>query len=198
AATTGGAGLLDTEKTLLNPHHALPMTGMTSDRLGARAGTTAIAGITMIPARDADFRIKAIGCLFEADVQRVFQVPAPVDLRTPATATAPAKDVAKNIVEGISKTGATHAAHATPHAARVGVDTGVAKAIIGRPLVFVGQNFVGFLGFLELLFGFSAVWVAVRMVFHCQPAISLAQLIVGGVLLDPQNLVVIAFCHSVV
>src|SRR5690606_32908897 len=127
--------------------------------LGRRAGfcAAAVAGIAIFPAGHADFGVKALSGLLQRDFQRVFEVGATVYLRSTATATAAggaAKNLAENVAERISKaaahTGATHAR-------RVRIDPGVAIAIIRGTLLFIAQDFVGFLDFLEFFFGFFAV-----------------------------------------
>ena len=82
---------------------------------------------------------------------------------------------------------ATHAA---------GFEGGMAVLVIGSALLLVAQGFVGFLGFLELFFRFRVVRVAIGMVLHRQPAISLLDFFIGSVAVDAQYFVVVAFAHG--
>ena len=60
----------------------------------------------------------------------------------------------------------------------------MAVLVVGRTLLRVGQDFVGFLGFLEVLLGLRVVRVAVRMVLHGQLAVGLLDLGLAGVAVD--------------
>jgi len=53
----------------------------------------------------------------------------------------------------------------------------MAISIIGATLLLVGEHFVGFLDLFELFLGFLVARIAVRVIFHCELAISLFQLI---------------------
>jgi hypothetical protein len=72
----------------------------------------------------------------------------------------------------------------------------VAVAVVGGALLIVTQDLVGFLGFLELLFGFFAVRIAVRMVLPGQLSRGLLEVVVRGVLRDAQDFVIVTFCHD--
>jgi hypothetical protein len=73
------------------------------------------------------------------------------------------------------------------------VDAGVAVLVVGGALLRVGEDLVGFLGLLELLFGLGIVRIAVRMVLHGQLAVGLLDLVVRGVAVDAEDFVVVAF-----
>jgi hypothetical protein len=87
---------------------------------------------------------------------------------------------------------------ACPGGAHAGlrIDAGVTVLVVGRALLRVGENFVGFLDFLEVLLGLGVVRIAIRMIFHRQLAVSLLDFIIGGVAIDAQNVVKVAFCHG--
>jgi hypothetical protein len=68
----------------------------------------------------------------------------------------------------------------------------VAVLVVGGALLRVGQDLVGFLGFLELLLGLGIVRIAVRMVLHGQLAVGLLDLVVRGVAVDAEDFVVVA------
>jgi hypothetical protein len=74
-------------------------------------------------------------------------------------------------------------------------DALVAEAVVGGALVGVAQDFVGFLGLLELLLGLGVVRIAIRMVLHGQLAIGLLDLFFGGVAIHAQDLIVVALGH---
>jgi hypothetical protein len=72
----------------------------------------------------------------------------------------------------------------------------MAVLVVGRPLLRVGEDLVGFLGFLELLLRFRVVRIAVGMVLHGQLAVGLLDLVVRGVAIDAEDFVVVALlCH---
>jgi len=71
----------------------------------------------------------------------------------------------------------------------------VAVAVIGRLLVGVLQNLVGFVGFLELCFGLRVVGVAVGVQFLGLLAIAFLDLLGGRAFRDSEHIVEIAFCH---
>nr|GFD53266.1 hypothetical protein [Tanacetum cinerariifolium] len=84
AAVALRAGLLDREEALLHAHLAVAGAGRTGDRLGARLGAAAVAGVALVPARHADRGVEAGGCLLQRDLEVVAQVGAAVDLGSAA------------------------------------------------------------------------------------------------------------------
>ncbi|MCY1368905.1 hypothetical protein D9M69_559170 [compost metagenome] len=152
-----------------------------------------MAGVAVFPARHADLGVETGRSLLQRDLQRVLQIGAAVDLRAAATAaTAAAEDFAEDVAEGIGET----AAHAAAHAGGVGIHARMAVAVIRGALLLIAQDLVGFLGFLELLFGFFAVRIAVRMVFHGQLSIGLFEFVVRSVFRHAEDVVIVAFCHD--
>ena len=71
----------------------------------------------------------------------------------------------------------------------------MAILVVGRPFLRIRQDLVGFLGFLEMLFGLGIVRIAVRMEFHGQLAVGLLDLVVGGIAIDTEDFVKVAFGH---
>ena len=69
----------------------------------------------------------------------------------------------------------------------------VAETIVGRALVGVHQDIVGFAEFLEFFFGVRVVRIFIGMKFDRELAIGAFDLLLGGSSLDAQDLVVIAF-----
>ena len=148
----------------------------------------------VFPAGHADLGVETGRGLLQRDFQRVFQIGAAVDLRAAAAtaATAAAEDLAEDVAERIGEA----AAHAAAHARGIGIDAGVAIAVVGGALLLVAQDFISLFGFLEFLFGFLAVRIAVRMVLHGQLTIGLLQFVVRGVLRHAQDFVIVTFCHD--
>ncbi len=123
------------------------------------------------------------------DFEVVAQVGAAIDVGAAAAALAAAENVAENIREGVGK------AAGTAGAAGLRIDAGMAVLIVGRALLAVGKNFVGFLGFLEVFLRLGIVRIAVGMMLHGQLAIGLLDVLVGSVAVDAKNFVKVAFSH---
>jgi len=185
------AGLLNTEKALSHLYGAAAATSATGLGAGAGFGARAMTGVAFVPAGDANLRVFALRCFFEADLHRVAQVIAAIDLSARA-ATGLAKNIAKNITESVGKI--AKALTAAGRAAHIGVNTRMAELIIGCTLFGVGQHLVGFFGLFEfdLSLRSSFTLIAIRVIFHGQFAISFFDLIFTGVLGNAQDLVVIA------
>src|SRR5258708_17178769 len=75
-----------------------------------------------------------------------------------------AEEVAENVVE-IVEDGFVEAA------ASVGSDAGVAEAVVGGAFVAVGEDGVGFGGFLEAFFCGVVSWISVGVVLHSELAV---------------------------
>ena len=69
-------------------------------------------------------------------------------------------------------------------------------AIVSRTLIVVRQNFVGFFRLLKFFFGFFAIRIAIRMVFHRQLAVGFFQLIIRGVFSNTKDFIKVTFCHD--
>jgi hypothetical protein len=146
------AGLLDREETLLHAHLTAAVAGRAGLRLGARLGACALQGSQARPWSECGSRFGAARGLFERDFEVVAQVGAAIDVgaSAAAAAAAAAENFAEDVAEGIGR---------NPRAAArrrpcLRVDAGVAVLVVGRAFLSVGQDFVGFLGFLELVFRF--------------------------------------------
>ena len=122
--------------------------GGAGGRLGAGLGAAAVTGVAFFHGGDADLGFGAACGVFQRDFQVVAQVGAAIDAVAAAAAPAAAEDVAEDVAEGIGKTASPPAAAA--HAGLL-VDAGMAVLVVGGALVRVGQDLVGFLGFLEVL-----------------------------------------------
>ena len=68
------------------------------------------------------------------------------------------------------------------------------KLVIGSPFLCIGENFVSLLGLLEFLLGNGRIVtrVAIRVIFHRQPAIGLLDICFAGIAIDAKHFVVIA------
>ena len=194
------AGLLHREKALAHLHRAAAIAGAAGLGLGAGLGATATAGVAGVPGGNADLAFLAQRRFFQGDLHRVAEVAAAVDLlatATPAAATL-AEDVAEDVAKGLGK--ATTKAFGAGAAAEAGVrvDPGMAVLVVGRALLRVGEHLVGLLGLLELLFRRLGVitLVAVRVVLHGQLAVGLLDLVLGRVLGNAEDLVVVALRHG--
>ena len=80
--------------------------------------------------------------------------------------------------------------------ARLRINAGMTILVISRALLSIRKDLVGFLGFLEMLFGLGIVRIAIRMVFHGQLAVGLLDFFFRGVAVDAVNVVKVAFCHE--
>jgi len=72
------------------------------------------------------------------------------------------KHVAENIAEGLGAV----TAGASAGGIAAGLDPGMPVLIVDGALLRVRQNFVGFLGFLEFIFGFVIARIAIGVKLH--------------------------------
>jgi hypothetical protein len=190
------AGLLDREEALLHAHLAVAGAGGAGLGFAALLGALAVAGFAFGHGRDADAGFGAARGVFQRHFEVVAQVGAAIDVGTAAAAlAATAEDVAEDVGEGVGK--AAHAGAAGAHAS-LRVDAGVAVLVVGGALLRVGEDLVGFLGLLELLFRLWVVRIAVGMVLHGQLAVGLLDVLIRSVAVDAEDFVVVALlCHFV-
>ena len=112
-----------------------------------------------------------------------------------------AKDVAEDVaqVHTVAAETAAEAARAAAVLCRIaGVYARKAILVIELALLGVREDLVCLIDFLEFFLGVFIAGVIVRVVFHCQLAVSLLDLRIGGRLGYTQHFVVIAFllCHN--
>jgi hypothetical protein len=131
------------------------------------------------------------GRLLEGDFEVVAQIGTAIDIRTTAATATPAEDLVERCRRKASE---KPPAPAAPMPA-CGIDTGVTVLVVGRTLLRVGEDLVGFLDFLEVLLGLGIVRIAVRMVLHRQLAVGLLDFFIGCVAIDAENVVKVAFSH---
>ncbi len=130
------------------------------------AAPDALAGLALGQGGNLDLGVGAEHGLFEIDLQFIAQIGAAKHLR------AAALTAGENIAEHLAEDIAERLAGAEP-AAAAALEPGMAELIIDGALVRIAQNLVGFLGFLEFVFGFGIVRIAIRMKFHGKPAVGL-------------------------
>ena len=174
AAVAARAGLRDGKRALRDAHLSRAAAGGAGLRLGAWLGARTVAGRALGQRRDADLGLEAVRRLLERDFEVVAQVGAAEDVGSAAARAA--EDLAEDVAEHVAETGA----RAGPRRRR-GVDAGVAVLVVGRALLRVGQDLVGFLRFLEVLLGIRVIRIAVRMPFHGELAVRLLDVLFGRV-----------------
>jgi hypothetical protein len=72
----------------------------------------------------------------------------------------------------------------------------MAKAVVGRALLLVAQNRIGFAALLEALLRRVVVRVAVRVILQRQLAVGALDLAIARRAGDPEYFVIIAFCFG--
>ena len=168
AALAGRAGALDHEEALLGAD--LPMTAaqVATARAGARLSARSRARITLGGNLDFDLGLLAVEGIVEIDFQIIAQIGAAPGLLTPAAAECGTKDRLENIAD-VRETGpGSAAATAAIHALFEGF---VAEPVIGRTLLRVLQNIIGFADRLEPALGRSIAGIFVGVPAHRQLAI---------------------------
>ena len=71
----------------------------------------------------------------------------------------------------------------------------MAVSIVGRALLRIGKNAVGFRRFLELLLRRMVARIAVRMILHRQLAVGALQFLLARAAVNAEHFVIIAFRH---
>jgi len=138
-----GTGLLYREKALLDTHLTGSTTGAAGDRRRAFFSTAAITGFTGHQGWNLDLYGGAGHRVFQPQLHIVTQVGT---TERAAATTTTTENIAKYITENITEIGTTTAKTGTGRA----IDTGMTILIIGRTLLCIREDIVGFSGFLEL------------------------------------------------
>ena len=100
---------------------------------------------------------------------------------------AAAHEIAEHLLEDVGEAGAeTRIAAMAAHAAAA-LEGGVAEAVVGRALLLVLQDVIGFADVLELLLGFLVARVAVRVMLHGELAVGLLEFLGRGAARNPQS-----------
>src|SRR6185295_2031792 len=143
AAMAARAGLRDGKRALRNAHLAGAAAGGAGLRLCAGLGAGAAAGDAFGERRDADLGLEAVRRLLEVDLEVVAQVRAAEHGGTAAARAA--ENLAENVAEDVAEAGA---ASRTSGGGRV--DPRMAVLVVGRALLRVGEDLVGFFRLLEV------------------------------------------------
>ena len=106
--------------------------------------------------------------LLEIDFEIEAQVSAAPRALLPPASKRPAEDRLEDVAEIAEALAASAAAESACPAI---LERGMAKPVVSRALLRVGQARVGRADRLELGFGFLATGILVRMAQHCDPAI---------------------------
>ena len=128
--------------------------------------------------------------LFQVQLQGVTQV-SPARIAATATAT---KDITKHIAKDVGEAGTTAAS--SESAAGRAINTGVAKLVVGCALGGIGEYFISFTGFLELMIGVLIIRIPVRMILHRKLAVGSLDLFFIRFPGHPENLVIVALGHA--
>ena len=168
------AGLLDREYGLLHAHLSLAVTGIAGLRGGPLGASRALAGLALGKRGNLYLGFSAEHRLLEIELEFVAQIGAAKHLG--AVALAAGENVAEHLAENVAEclTGIEAAAAAS-------FETGVPKLVVDGALLRVAEDFVGLLRFLEFSFRLRIVGIAVRMVFHGEPAVGLLDIDLGRV-----------------
>ncbi len=131
--------------------------------------------------------------LLQADFHIVAQIRAAL---AAAAASAPAAGHAEQVIEDVGESRGHVAEAAGAAGTGAALEGGMAETVIGRALVRILQDLVGFVDLLETDLAVLVARVAIGMPFHRELAEGGFQLAVGGGALDLENLVVAALSHA--
>src|SRR6185437_2127364 len=168
--------------------------GGTLLRLGALFGARSVARFARHRGGHPDLRLPpAIGFL-----QRDFEIVAEIlpAIVPPAAAAAAACELAEQIVENVGERGGEIEAEPIAAAAMTVLEGRVAEAIIGRALLIVLQDIVGFADLLEANFCRCVAVVAIRMMLFRELSIGALDGVRGRAPLDAKNFVITTLVHA--
>ena len=183
------AGTADSEEALLQ-HHLSAAPAARAD-FGAGAGTrpASATGLAGAHLRDLDLRLEAREHVVELDFQVVAEVGTALTASLTPSARATSEEISEEVVEDVSE--AAEVAE-VGEAAGAAANALEAEAIVGPPLLRIGEHRVGLAGFLEALLGLGIFGIAVRVMLERELAISLLELALVRTTGDAQDFVVIA------
>ena len=198
AAAAGLAGALDGEEALAGAHAPGAAAGLAGDGLRALLAAAAMAGLAGHGAGNAHVRLLAAEGILQADGQVVAQIGAAGAALLSAVAAPAADEFAEHLVEDVGKVGGreTEAGAAGTGAGHALLEGGMAEAVIGRALLLVLQDVVGFVQFLEFLLGGFVARILVRVILHRRLAECLLDGIAVGVTGYAQQFVVVLLRHG--
>jgi len=177
----------------------LPMAAANGTRDASRTGLSAvtltfIAGLQL---RDFNFFFDAERRLLEPDLHVVTQIGTTLSiLRTRARApkeclenAAADSAAAENFTENIERIMKTTAAETRTSRG----EGGVAETIVGRAFIRVDEDIVSFAELLKFFLGMGVIGIFVRMKLDRELAISALDFLLGNVVLNTENFIIIAF-----
>ena len=198
-AAAGRAAPLDEKETLLRPHLAHAATGGAGVALPLLAlGTGALASLAIDAGLRLHLNLGAEEGLAEVDLDVGADIAADARCSTArATATAAAHEIAEHLVEDIAQTaGLGEVEPGRTGTATAALESRMAKAVVGRPLLIVLENLVSLVRFLEARLSLLVARIAVRVELHRQLAIRLLQVVRAGISGDAQCCVVVVLRHG--
>jgi hypothetical protein len=183
-----------TLRTALREHHEaarcgdLPcaVAGGACLALGAGLRSGALASFAWGRSAQADLALATGERLFQREALLHAHIRAtrrPVSSLATATPAATAEELRKNVLKVAEDVGAH---------LRAALDAGVTEAIVATALVFIGEDLKRLCRLFEARFGGTVAGVAVGVVLQRGLTIRLANLVTGGGLTDPQDLVEVA------
>ena len=190
-ATAARTRLLEREKALGDADLATPAALRTIDGLGAGLGPAAIAALAGRQVGHGNLHRVAAHGLLQRELHGVLQIRA--GSGAAAAARPSPEDVAKDLAEDVADV--AEAGGVEPRSARRAVHASVAEAIVTLPLLGVRQHGVGFRGFLELLLRVRVAGVAIRVVFHGEPAVRFFHVRFRSAAVNAKDVVIVAFRH---
>ena len=199
AAAAGLAGALDGEEALAGAHAPGAAAGLAVDGLRALLAAAAMAGLAGRGAGNAHVRLLAAEGVLQADGQVVAQIGAAGAALLSAAAAPAADEFAEHLVEDVGKVGGRETEAASLPGTTAGhalLEGGMAEAVIGRALLFVLQDVVGFVQFLEFLLGGLVARILVRVILHRRLAECLLDGIAVGVTGYAQQFIIVLLRHG--
>ena len=180
----------NTEKSLLIAHLPVAIAATAGHRSFAFGSARAMTFFTSLVAAHVDFRVRPKNSFFKFQREIFAQISA--TLRTAAASPpAPAKQIVdpKQVAEDFAEIldGSVVAASSST------TEPGVPVTVVGRTLVAVRQDGVGFAAFLEFFFRLRVIRIAIGMILQSELTICALDFLIAGFADNPQNLVVVAF-----
>ncbi len=190
AALAARTGLLDGENGLLHPDLALAIAGIAGLGSGPFGRAGPFAGLALAHGRDVNLGLGAEHRLLEIQFEFVAKICAAENLSSAALAAG--KDIAEHLAENVAERFPGAEA-----AAAVALEAGMPELVVDGALVRVAQHLVRLFAFLEAVFGFRVVGIAIRMKFHCEAAVGLFDLGFRRVSRQVEELIVILLRHCI-
>ena len=184
-----GAGMRDREEALALADDAAALAARAHRRRRSGLRARAAAGRAGRRDRHGDRHLRALHRLVERNVDLGLEVAAalrPVARAPPGAGRAGAEQVGEDVPDPAE---AAESGCARPERARVEAAEDPATRVVLLALLGVGQDRVGLLDLLEPLLGALVALVAVGVVLARELAVGLLDLVLGGLLVDAEDLV---------